>query len=111
MNKSRYLNDWLGEGSPVTFNQVSQDDKVLFRHFGKGFDPGVEAFEGVGTNAAANGLPQLTDAMATMEGKVVASMESGDHVIYLVEITDAVSHQQAEDFNPFVHVRKNGFSY
>lgn len=111
VNKSRYLNDWLGEGSPVTLNQVSQDDKVLFRHFGKGFEPDADAFAGVSYSAGDNGLPVLTDGMASMEGKVVSAMEAADHVVYLVEITNAIAHQAADEFNPFVHVRKNGFNY
>ncbi len=49
--------------------------------------------------------------MASMEGHVVSQMEAGDHVIYLIEITSATSKNEAADFDPFVHVRKNGFSY
>ena len=44
VNKSRYLNDWLATGSAVTLNQVRKGDSVLFKHFGKGFEPDVDAF-------------------------------------------------------------------
>lgn len=111
VNKSRYLNDWLGEGSPVTINQVAKGDGILFKHFGKGFEPDQNAFDGVDTNDASNGLPLLNAAMASMEGKVVSKMEAGDHVIYLVDITDATAQQDPSKLDPFVHVRKNGFSY
>jgi flavin reductase (DIM6/NTAB) family NADH-FMN oxidoreductase RutF len=53
----------------------------------------------------------LQAAMASMEGSVLSRMEAGDHIIYLVAITAATAHQDESDFDPFVHVRKNGFSY
>jgi len=111
VNKARYLNEWLKTGSAVTLNQVRQKDPALFRHFGKGFEPDVDAFDGVDSSDAACGLPQLSDAMMTLEGRVEASMESGDHVIYLVTITAGTAHQEVDAFEPFVHIRKNGFNY
>lgn len=111
VNKSRYLNDWLSTGSPVTLNQVRKKDPALFRHFGKGFEPDVDAFEGVDSAPAANGIPQLPDAMVTLEGSVESQLEAGDHVIYLVTVTGGTAHQDPTDFDPFVHVRKNGFNY
>jgi flavin reductase (DIM6/NTAB) family NADH-FMN oxidoreductase RutF len=111
VNKSRYLNEWLKVESPLTLNQVAKGDNSLFKHFGKGFEPDVEAFEGVDSVPAANGLPMLTSAVASMEGKIASQIEAGDHVIYLVDITSATSHSDAPDVTPFVHIRKNGFNY
>jgi flavin reductase (DIM6/NTAB) family NADH-FMN oxidoreductase RutF len=111
VNKSRYLKDWLQEGSAITLNQVAKGDSVLFRHFGKGFEPDADAFDGVETIDGSNGLPLLKAAMASMEGNIVSRMESGDHIIYLATITSATAHQDPADFDPFVHIRKNGFNY
>lgn len=111
VNKSRYLNDWLSTGSPVTINQVRKNDPALFRHFGKGFDPDVDAFADIDSEKATCGLPQLPDAMTTLEGEVASQMEAGDHVIYLVTVTGGTAHQEPEEFEPYVHVRKNGFGY
>lgn len=111
VNKSRYLNDWLKPGSPVTVNQVPKGDVVLFKHFGKGFEPDAEAFEGVDIETASNGLPLLKSALGSLEGTVESSMEAGDHVIYLVNVTNASSPEDAASLEPFVHIRKNGFSY
>ncbi len=111
VNKSRYLNEWLKPGSAVTLNQIKKGDGVLFKHFGKGFEPDVDAFHGVDVVLSENGLPLLTAAMASMEGHVVSSMDAGDHVIYLVGITSATAHQNTAELEPFVHVRKNGFNY
>lgn len=111
VNKSRYLNDWIKPGSSVTLNQVRKQDPVLFKHFGRGFEPDVDAFAGVDSRPATNGLPLLPDAMLTLEGRVESSMDAGDHVIYLVTVTSGTAHQEVGDFDPFIHVRKNGFSY
>ena len=111
VNKSRYLTEWLREGVAVTLNQVPKGDNVLFRHFGKGFEPDVDAFEGVETIAGKTGLPLLTAALSSLEGTVVSGLEAGDHIIYLVEITSAVTHQDSAESEPFVHIRKNGFNY
>ena len=111
VNKSRYLIDWLTEGSPVTLNQVPKGDNTLFRHFGKGFDPETNAFEGIDLIPANNGLMALSSSMATLEGTVCGQMDAGDHRILLVTITNAISHKDPSQFEPFVHVRKNGFGY
>lgn len=111
VNKSRYLADWLKQGSPVTINQVAKGDSTLFKHFGKGFDPDVEAFAGLDSTSGASGLPMLKAAMCSMEGEISGRMESGDHVIYLITLTNAIAHRDVAEFEPFVHLRKNGFSY
>ena len=111
VNKSRYLIDWLKDGSPVTLNQVPKGDSVLFRHFGKGFDPHADAFDGIDLVPANNGMVALSSALSTMEGTVCGQMDAGDHRILLVTITNAIVHRDPTQFEPFVHVRKNGFSY
>lgn len=111
VNKSRYLNEWLTTGSSVTINQLRKKDPTLFRHFGRGFEPDIDAFAGIDSEPAVCGLPQLPDAMATLEGHVAAQMEAGDHTVYLITITHATAHQAPAEFDPFVHIRRNGFGY
>jgi flavin reductase (DIM6/NTAB) family NADH-FMN oxidoreductase RutF len=111
VNKSRYFNDWLKIGSPVTLNQVQKGDNILLRHFGKGFEPGADAFDGLECTPGTSGLPLLKQAMTCMEGCVAGRMEAGDHVVYLVTLTNAVANRDASEFDPWVHIRKNGFSY
>ena len=94
---------------PVTLNQVATEDNSLFKHFGKGFEPDVDAFEGMDVVSGENGLPLLTKAIASMEGCVVSQMDAGDHVIYLLDITTATTHADSPDVTPFVHLRRNGF--
>ena len=111
VNKSRYLNEWLAEGSPVVLSQVAKGDGSLFKQFGKGFEPDADAFDGVDTSDGTNGLPLLQSALTSLEGTVASSIESGDHVIYLVTVTSTTVHQDLEQTEPFVHLRKNGLNY
>jgi flavin reductase (DIM6/NTAB) family NADH-FMN oxidoreductase RutF len=111
VNKSRYLIDWLKPGTAVTLNQISKGENSLFRHFAKGFDRDTDAFVGIDLVHGPSGLPLLKAAMASMEGIVTSQMEAADHVIFLVTVTNAVAHAEPDQFDPFVHVRRNGFNY
>lgn len=111
VNRTRYLNDWLHPGAPVTINLLAEQDGRFLKHFGKGFEPDVPAFEGLEIDRAENGLPVLSDALGSLEGRVATSMEAGDHLVYAVEITNAVSGKTLETAKPWVHLRKNGLSY
>lgn len=111
VNNSRYVRDWMQPGMPVTLNQVAKGDNTLFRHFGKGFEPEAPAFEGLETETGRSGLPLLKAAMSSLEGTVSGRMSAGDHEIFLITLTGAVSHRNPADCEPFVHVRKNGFNY
>lgn len=111
VNKARYLKDWLQPGAAVTLNQVVKGDSSLFKQFGKGFEPDADAFAGVEFEPGLCGLPRLKAALSTMEGQVVSSMEAGDHIIFLVTLTHAMLHKDPAESEPYVHIRKNGFSY
>lgn len=111
VNKSRYLKDWLKPGAPVSINQISKGENLLFKHFGKGFEPDADAFAGLDVEKGSSGLPLLKASMSSMEGVISGQMEAGDHVIFLVTLTNAVAHRDVADFDPFVHIRKNGYSY
>lgn len=111
VNKSRYLNQWLVAGTAVTLNQVAKGDSSLFRHFGKGFEPDAEAFADIGHKTGRNGLPLLTASMASWEGRIVDQLEAGDHILYLVTVNHVHVHRDSSAYEPFVHLRKNGFNY
>jgi 3-hydroxy-9,10-secoandrosta-1,3,5(10)-triene-9,17-dione monooxygenase reductase component len=108
------LTSWVQQASfepPQVTIAVPKGDNLLFRHFSKGFDPNADAFVGIDVVPANNGLVALSSALATMEGSVCGQMDAGDHRILLVTITNAVVHKDLTQSEPFVHVRKNGFSY
>src|SRR5215510_16546233 len=43
----RYVCDWITEGQPFVLNLVGESQSNLLKHFGKGFEPGANAFEGL----------------------------------------------------------------
>ena len=111
VNVKRYVNDWLSEGAPVGLSLVGESQKNLLGHFGKGFEPGEPAFEGLNTEETSAGLTVLSDALGWIEGQVSASVAGGDHQVYVVELTGGQTGPDLESEKPFVHIRKNGFGY
>ena len=58
MNEKRYVLDWLEHGSPITVNILGEGQKELIGHFGKGFEPGRPAFEGIEVQRVHGGAPE-----------------------------------------------------
>ena len=110
VNKTRYLNEWLRENPVAGVSVVAESDKTLLKHFGKGFEPDDPAFEGIATSRGETGVRLLDDATGALEGRISGTLESGDHMIYLLEIIGAGSGNRPDD-KPMVHLRRNGFSY
>ena len=111
VNDKRYLNDWLETGKALAISIIGETQKSLLGHFGKGFDPGEPAFEGIELDRSPAGLPVIKDAIGWLEGTVESSLSAGDHRVYLVRLTAASSGPRLEGEKPWVHVRKNGLGY
>jgi flavin reductase (DIM6/NTAB) family NADH-FMN oxidoreductase RutF len=111
IKRGRYVHDWLVAAGPVALSLVGDGQKKLLGHFGKGFEPGVNAFEGVATAAARNGVTVLAEALGWLEGRPVGSLAAGDHTLFLVELTHAGRGPGLEGERPMVHIRKSGANY
>lgn len=111
VNRKRYINDWLSEGTAVALSLVGESQKQLLAHFGKGFEPGEPAFTGLATETTPAGLQVLTESLGWLEGTICDSISGGDHQIYVVELTAGMPGAKLETEKPFVHIRKNGFGY
>jgi flavin reductase (DIM6/NTAB) family NADH-FMN oxidoreductase RutF len=107
----RYVADWIEATGRFTLNQLATGSKSLIRHFGRGFPPDADAFEGLELEAEGTtmGGPVLASALAYLDVEVAEQINSGDHRIFLGRII-AGSMQQT-DAEPFLHVRANGFHY
>lgn len=108
VKKGRYITDWLAEGSYFVVNILSEDEKQMLAHFGKGFAQGEPAFEELVIHRSAQGVPVLSEALGYLECKVTARMESGDHILIVAEVKDGVLQNEGR---PMIHVRNNGFHY
>jgi len=113
VNKKRYLNDWLTTNAPVVLSLLGENDAQLLKHFSQGFEPDEKqnAFAGLNTTPASNGLPTLSKALGTLEGKVVSQIDAGDHYVYVAEITAAAAGENLQSAKPWVHIRKSGLNY
>ncbi|WP_437224789.1 flavin reductase family protein [Planctomicrobium sp. SH661] len=111
VNKSRYLHSWLQTGISVAISLVGDTQKQLLGHFGKGFEPGAPAFEGLKIERTPAGLPVLAESLGWLEGTVSDSMDAGDHAVFLVQLTNSGAGPLLGKERPWVHVRKNGLHY
>lgn len=111
VNRKRYLNEWLAASPGVVLNLVAETQKQFLKHFGAGFGPEEPAFQGLNVNRTSSGLPILADALGYLEGMVCSQLETGDHVIYAVEIVSGGCGPEFDAGKPMIHIRKNGFNY
>ncbi len=105
----RYVCDWLSDGQPFVLNLVGESQSHLLKHFGKGFEPGTNAFEGLATKRCARGVPILADAIGHLECEPARHIYSGDHRIFLAKIVRG--KLDGPDAKPMVHIRKSGVNY
>jgi flavin reductase (DIM6/NTAB) family NADH-FMN oxidoreductase RutF len=109
VKRGRYVAEWLAAGEPFVLNVVGEKQFQFLKHFGKGFEPGEAAFEGLDVEIAANGAPALVDVVGRLECLPVSHLDSGDHVIFLATVTGG--SLQSTDLPPMVHIRKSGGNY
>ena len=104
----RYVADWLTRGEPFVLNLVGEGQKHILKHFGKGFEPGEPAFEGLDLGPTVAGVPALVDALGCLECEPVKHVDSGDHRIFLARVSRGSA---SRDGAPMVHIRKSGAHY
>ncbi|MCE9565648.1 MAG: flavin reductase family protein [Planctomycetes bacterium] len=108
VRSGRYVLDWLTDGAAFVVNVIPEGGKALIAHFGKGFEPGEPAFEGLEVRRDGKEPPVLLTAHAYLECRVVNRIEAGDHVLVIGRVVSgALQHHGG----PIVHVRKNGLRY
>jgi flavin reductase (DIM6/NTAB) family NADH-FMN oxidoreductase RutF len=108
VRRGRYVAAWLAAGEPFVLNVVGEKQHHFLKHFGKGFEPGQPAFEGVEFELAPSGVPVLSGAVGALECRPISHLESGDHHIFLAAVT---SGALTSELAPMVHIRKNGSNY
>jgi flavin reductase (DIM6/NTAB) family NADH-FMN oxidoreductase RutF len=108
VRKGRFLLDWLTAGTPFAVNVIAEGQKQLVAHFGKGFDEGQPAFEGLEVHRPDGGAPVLAAALAWLDCRAVAHLDAGDHTLVVGRVVGgSVQHEG----RPTVHVRRSGLHY
>lgn len=107
----RYHAEWIRESGRFGVNQIASGDKVLLRHFGKGFAPEESAFEGIPLleGGSSSGPPLLANALTAMKAEVVGEYQASDHVLFFGKILSG--QLNGEPAEPYVHLRQNGLKY
>jgi flavin reductase (DIM6/NTAB) family NADH-FMN oxidoreductase RutF len=111
VRNGRYLNDWLQQTGKLAISIVAASQKGLLGHYGKGFEPDEDAFEGVETARTAGGIPVLSDAIGWVAGDVRGAIDAGDHTIYVVTLSESGRGARLGVEQPWTHIRKSGLGY
>ncbi len=92
-------------------NILAEGDFASLKRYGKGFEPGVDPWaEMPGELLEGHQAPIFSHGFAYLVLKHTRTLDvGGDHLIHLGEVM-AGGLQNAEA-KPYIHVRKDGFSY
>jgi flavin reductase (DIM6/NTAB) family NADH-FMN oxidoreductase RutF len=108
IRRDRAVSGWLTPGTAFTVNLLAEGQNDLLCHFGRGFEPGEEAFAGLDLDRPGGAPPVLRRALAYLECRVSERVAAGDHDLILGRVVaGAVLHHG----RPYVHIRKNGLHY
>ena len=109
LRKGRDVLDWLSQGASFVLNVLPEGAKGLISHFGKGFELGQPAFEGVKVARERGTAPVLLASHAYLACRVVAQFDAGgDHVLVIGRVQAGAVLSEGK---PTVHIRKNGLKY
>ncbi|MDX2035105.1 MAG: flavin reductase family protein [Isosphaeraceae bacterium] len=112
LGRDRFVRDWIRASGRFALNQVRAGDKSLVKHFGRGFAPDADAFEGLALfEPSASGAPPiLGDALAylVVEPRGEVDVAGTDHVVVLGEVVDG---RLLSEGDPMTHIRKVGSHY
>ena len=111
VKKNRFVTEWLERHPYFALNQLAEDSKALLKHFGAGFPPEANAFEGISTRETGEHHSIiLNEAMGYLECHLAHVFATGgDHDLIVARIiAGELLHAEV---SPYVHVRKNGFHY
>ncbi len=105
----RYIADWITAGEPFNLNLMGESHGIHLKHFGKGFEPGKPAFEGVDIVLCPRGVPILRKALGHLQCEPAGHVDSGDHRIFLGKVIRGALSD--EEQSPMVHIRNTGTHY
>lgn len=108
VNKKRPILTDIQKSKKFALNLFHTNQKELFSHFARGFEPGQDPFQNIRVERKEAGLAVLCEAMAFLECDVTGEIDAGDHHVFLGVIRNGGI---LNDGHSMVHTRKNGFHY
>jgi flavin reductase (DIM6/NTAB) family NADH-FMN oxidoreductase RutF len=108
VQRGRAIADLLPRDAVFTLNILEAAQTDMIAHFGKGFSLQDNAFAEIDLEREPPYGPVLTESHAYMHGKILERVMTGDHELFLAEVT---AGGLLDDGQPMVHIRKNGLHY
>ena len=94
---------WLADGASFVLNVLQEGAKSLIGHFGKGFELGKRAFEGLKVLREREIAPVLLASHAYLVCRVAKRCDAGDHVLLIARVQAGAVLNEGK---PTVHVQK-----
>jgi flavin reductase (DIM6/NTAB) family NADH-FMN oxidoreductase RutF len=99
---------WVDASGKFLLNVIGRDTAAaMFRHFGRGFTLGEDAFAGLETEPSEFG-PLVRSGIAHLGCRVLNKISAGDHYLYVAEVVWGRADDGRE---PYTHLRKSGLNY
>src|SRR5262249_36753718 len=108
IRKDRYVSQWLTDGCAFVLNLLEHGQSRLLRHFARGFPPDARPFVDLDIVRSSSGIALLREAMGHIECMPRCHVDSGDHRIFLADVTGGKLEFAR---NPMVHIRRSGMNY
>ena len=81
----------LMQTEAVAVNILAEGQEAISRRFA---DPDGDRFDGIGFRRGERGVAVLDEALAHLEGTIVARHEAGDHTILVIEAEQGSVHRE-----------------
>jgi flavin reductase (DIM6/NTAB) family NADH-FMN oxidoreductase RutF len=108
LGRERFVTGWLSEGAEFTLNILDDSQTDMIAHFGKGFQPEDDAFQGLDIDRTRSVAPVLSEALAYLGCRVTMHCQPGDHTLVIAEV---IHGGLLGEGHPLIHVRKSGSHY
>lgn len=108
VNKARPILGLIQASKAFTVSLFHTNQKDLFVHFAKGFEPGQDPFQGINVTSSGTGGAVLADAMSFLSCEIAGELDAGDHKVFLGRV---VKGSVLNDGHSMVHTRKSGYHY
>lgn len=108
LRKGRPAAELVERSGRFLVNLVGSDSAPMFRHFGRGFLLGEDAFAGLDVEPTDYGT-LIRTCLAHLGCSLTQKVLVGDHDIYVAQVDWASPPAPGE--MPYIHTRNSGFNY
>jgi flavin reductase (DIM6/NTAB) family NADH-FMN oxidoreductase RutF len=87
--KHHFTHELIEESNAFGMHLIGEDHIDWVWNFGVSSGRDVDKLLGLGTHSGVTGAPILADALAWMDCRIEARMDTGDRTVFLAEVLDA----------------------